>query len=68
MNSLGRNNITILFKKEEKQGEFPDKFEIEKDISQQKRIVTFSVRKIQIFLQQVDIFYLSFSPHIFLEC
>lgn len=48
MNGLRRNNITILFKKEEKQGEFSDKFEIEKDVSPHKSTVTFSGRRVQI--------------------
>lgn len=48
MNGLKRNNITILFKKEEKQGEFPDKFEVEEDVSQHKNTVTFLDRRVQI--------------------
>lgn len=46
MNGHGRNNITILFKKEKKQKEFPDKFEMEKDFSQHESTVKFSDRRI----------------------
>lgn len=44
MNGHGRNDITVPFKKEKKQREFPAKFDIERIISQPKCTVKCSGR------------------------